>query len=317
MGYDFLKTYLRDNYPILGKIKKVELLEHNNINSTNYFVFAGKGKYVLRNFTDGSSPEKMEKTCKILKFCIERKIKVSEPILRKKGNFVDEKKNFYLTKYYPGGFFQGRESELKDVAKNLALLHLVLAKSPIRYNYKLGDEYYKHLTLAELRQIKKKALAGNTKFDKTVLENFDYFTESFSRKKKVDSKENQLIHYDFHPGNVIFKNNKVAVILDFNAMRRGERIKDLAFASFKFSFYETKNIELMKKRLKLIVDTYLKYNPIEINNLNYYFSYIVLERLSYILKKRYFENSNSWSIDLEKQINLLKLCSKMNYQNSK
>ena len=43
-------------YPSIGKIKKIEFMTHNNINSTNFMISTLKGKYVLRNFT-ASAPE--------------------------------------------------------------------------------------------------------------------------------------------------------------------------------------------------------------------------------------------------------------------
>ena len=58
---NYIAKYLKKNYLNLGAIKKIELLEHNNINSTNYLISTDKGKYVLRNFTDGSRSKKIEK----------------------------------------------------------------------------------------------------------------------------------------------------------------------------------------------------------------------------------------------------------------
>lgn len=309
-----IEKYLKENYPDLGEIRKIEPLGHNNINSTNYFILTNKGKYVLRNFTDGSSSEKIEKICQILLFCLQNGVKVSESIKRKEGNFVDRKRNIYLTKYYEGNLYQGTILELKEAAKNLAILHSVLSRTPVKYNYRLNQNYYRHLTPSELKKIKALASKKRNLFDKKVLKNFNDLAKAFLEERKVDLKDRQLIHYDFHPQNVVFNKNKVATILDFNAMRKGLKVEDLAFASFRFSSYKIDNSNQIKKRLKLFVDNYLSYNYIEkdrIGDLNYYFTSMVLNRLAYILKKRYFANSNLWSIDFEKQINFLKLARKL------
>ena len=52
-----MEKYIRRNYPNLGKVKSIKMMEHDNINSTNFLVITSKGKYVLRNFTDGSKPK--------------------------------------------------------------------------------------------------------------------------------------------------------------------------------------------------------------------------------------------------------------------
>ena len=56
-----IEKYFKKNYPFLGKVKEARSLRHNKINSVNYLISTSKGKYVLRNFVDGSKPEKIEK----------------------------------------------------------------------------------------------------------------------------------------------------------------------------------------------------------------------------------------------------------------
>lgn len=316
-----INKYLNDNYPALGAIKNIELLTHNNINSTNYLVAMENEKYVLRNFTDGSKPEKMEQICRILIFCLKNQANVVQPIRNKDNYYVDKKRKMYLTRYYEGGLYNGTTHGLKDAAINLAILHLALSKAPIRYNYRGNHNYYKHLTQPELKRIETIISLKKEKdiVDKKVLENLDYLSKSFSGNakitgilKKTGSKK-QLIHHDFHPGNVILSQNRVAAILDFNAMRKGETIEDVAFASFRFSSYETNNIHEIKERIKVFVDTYLLFNDINRQQLtysDYYFIRETLSRLSFILKKRYFANSNLWSTDFNKQVHLLKMAKK-------
>lgn len=44
-----------------------------------------------------------------------------------------------------------------------------------------------------------------------------------------------IVHGDWHPGNVLFRNNKVAVVLDFDAARRNPAVVDLANGMLQFS----------------------------------------------------------------------------------
>jgi len=300
-------------------------MEHNNINSTNYLLTAGDNKYVLRHFTDGSTPEKIEKICQILIFCLENQANVVQPVKNKANCYVDRKRKLYLTKYYEGESCDETNYRtndgLQDAARNLAILHLALSRVPIKYNYRGNHSYYQHPDERELAGVETviKHKQDKDEIDEKVLKNLDYLSESFSENALLSrsltraNQKKQLIHHDLHPGNVIFNNNRVVAILDFNAMRKGERIEDVAFASFRFSHSEKRNVAEMKKCIKLFVDTYLLYNDIDrpLACLDYYLIHEILGRLSFILRKRYFTGSNVWSTDFSKNLGFLKLAREM------
>ena len=44
-----------------------------------------------------------------------------------------------------------------------------------------------------------------------------------------------IIHGDWHPGNMLFRGSKVAVVLDFDAVRRSPSITDVANGALQFS----------------------------------------------------------------------------------
>jgi len=161
-------------YLALGKIKKIEFITHNNINSTIFLIQSQKGEYVLRNFTDGSPPEKIEKICQILNSCYNKRIKVQKPIKNKNGTYVLKKEKIYITKYYPGNTFSGTKKEFIDVAKNLAKMHKALEQNSIKYNYNTNQSFYRILNDDELKMIKKKINKKFDAFDRIVNKNFVY-----------------------------------------------------------------------------------------------------------------------------------------------
>ncbi len=107
-----------NNYNNLGKIKKVKILEPGNINSINYTVITNKGKYVIRKILSNYDPNRLLQMCKILNFLNENKIKVPRPIKNQKNRYFELNKKAYLTQFYEGKFFQGKNDEIKDIAKN-------------------------------------------------------------------------------------------------------------------------------------------------------------------------------------------------------
>ncbi len=132
-------------------------------------------------------------------------------------------------------------------------------------------------------------------------------------------KKKQLIHGDLHPKNVIFSNNKVKVILDLNSMRNGLKIEDVVFASFRFGSYYTNDIKKIMISMETFVQTYLLYNyldDVELKYFHFFLKHMILSRISFLLKKRYFQNSNLWKKDLMKHLKSLKIADKINSINN-
>jgi len=179
-----LLEFLESNYSKLGTIKQIKKIKHKNINSVNYQVTSTKTNYVLRNYTDESSINKIESMCKILNHCLRKNAKVPKPIKNNYNHFGHQKEKLYLTKYYPGYFFTGKTKELQDLAKNIANLHKALASNKISYNYHPKKQSYCVLKESELKIIKKKIIKKNNtnKFDKIVLKNLNFILKLSSKR---------------------------------------------------------------------------------------------------------------------------------------
>jgi len=317
-----ITKYLEKNYPQLNNIIKIESLKHNDINSKNFVIFTKEKKYLLKNFIDDYNPVRITKLSKILDFCKRKNVKIVSPILNKNKKFFDKENNFLLAKFYSGNFYTGSRFEIKDLAKNIAILHKTLKQNPFFFNYKINEKYYIPLTNSELNKIKttinrKKTLNS---FDKNVIQNLDFLYTKFSFNKKnskIISELNlkkQLIHHDLHPGNVIFKRKKVISILDFNSIQLGYKMEDIAFASIRFATYKTTKINKIENLVKFFIESYKSFNKIKKSELlffEYFFTNEILRRISYILRKSYFYESNIWNVDFDKHIKHLQLVSKI------
>jgi len=313
--------YLKNNYNNIGTIKNVRLLKSRQINSINYVVRSSKGQFILRNYTDGSPPEKIEKMCKILKIC-SKKNKVPEPLKNTLDRYVNPKKKLFLTKYYNGHAFAGKNLEFSDVARNLAKLHKTLRNISIKYNYQTNSRFYKILSDSELKKIELKInqKKNKSKFDKVVYNEIKIlskylkkYQKTLKKIKRLDSKK-QLIHHDLHSENIIFGKSKVVVIIDFNSMRKSFIIDDIVFTSFRLALKNSHSVVEIKNKIQLFLKIYQQFNNIDVKqlrNIKFFLLNKILERLSYILRKRYFANSDLWSSDFRKYIKFLKLVHKI------
>ena len=304
---------IQENYNNIGKCRNYKLINAQNINSINYLINTSKQKFVLRTFSNNSQINKMEKICEIMDFCVTNDAKVYRPIKTNDGTFVIPREKAFLTEFYTGTHFSGSEKEIISVAKALARLHKTLEAVKIQYNFRTNQSYYKIITDAEIKKIigllKKKTDPIDIKINKKM----PYIIERIQNisKKTTDSKiKHHLIHHDLHPGNIIFQNKNVNVIIDFNSMRKGYRIEDVGFAGFRFAEQHSTTKDMIKNKLNLFCNTYNKENELsskELENLSVLLEKKFLGRISYVLRKRYFRNDNSWIVDFDKNIKFLKI----------
>jgi len=109
----------------------------------------------------------------------------------------------------------------------------------------------------------------------------------------------------------------VIAIIDFNSIRKGSRIEDICFTSFRFSIFKNNNYRNISARIKLFIETYQKYGDInekEINTIKIHLKQKFLGKISFILKNRYFYNSNIWLSDFQKNLAYLKKVEKLNFE---
>ena len=313
---------IHNYYPFLRKTNIIPLKKGNNTNSKNYLLTNTDKKYVLKILPDKSYPYRINKICQILQYCIENNNYVLEPVANKKKSYFTVELNGYLTKYYPGQTYRAKQGELQDVSRNIAYLHKTLLKCPINFNYKPNNSYYKILKKSELNTIKRiiQNKKFKTKFDIYLTKNIpalQYQFKNFKIMNKTIKKKKlrkQLIHYDLQPSNVIFKNNEVQAIIDFDAMRKGYLIEEVAFSSFRFSSFNNNSTIMIANKLRLFLKKYVLINPLTKEERKCYFFFLrknILEKISYILKKYYFVTDKSWSSDINKNIEFLKLIDKL------
>ncbi len=311
--YDILKNHFN-----FSDINNFYQFPESNINSKTYFIQNKQKKYILKYVPGNKIYCRLNKMCQILSHCNKQKILVPEPIRSKSKKFIIDN-HYFLTKYYPGTVFDGSNLELNNFAKNLALLHKSLFKIKINYNFEPLRESYKIITKSELLKIKKrinKKQNKKTDFDIIFLNNYELLTKSLSDviiNRKYSKSKKQLIHFDLHPGNVIFRNSNVNVIIDFGSMRKGYLIDDVAFSSFRFAYYKTKNLNKIINQMKYFYNAYTKFN--QLPELFYDLPQItklqILKRLSLILRNYYFTNTSFWISDMEKQLDFLSIIEKI------
>lgn len=267
--------------------------------------------YAIRFYKDGSSAERVERICRILDYLHSNGGKVQEVIREKGAGFVNKECGCWVTKHYIGDFHDGREKQIKNFAHELARIHLLLKDCKIPFNYFLNRREYKSPTLEEWETIYNTIPYPPNIQDKIVLETKDMLREGYDLLERCNADAStQLIHFDLHPKNVLFQDDDVAVILDFNAMRRLNILQDVAFAAFRFAYYLNKDYSFVREYSSKFVTYYNEINQIDMGKFDYYLLKRLLYLTSYILKCRYLEEKPLEDVDLKKYTNFVKVAMK-------
>ena len=97
-------------------------------------------------------------------------------------------------------------------------------------------------------------------------------------------------------------------------MRKSFIIDDIVFTSFRLALKNSHSVVEIKNKIQLFLKIYQQFNNIDVKqlrNVKFFLLNKILERLSYILRKRYFANSDLWSSDFRKYMKFLKLVHKI------
>jgi Ser/Thr protein kinase RdoA (MazF antagonist) len=322
-------NYLKNYYPKLGTIETIRNINKNNIRGSKFLVKIKNKKYIFTNYYEDIKPKDMNEIYSIVSYCKENNIRVHEIILNKNKKFVDTKRKCYLLKYYPGNIFHDSKKEIRDIAKNIALMHKAL-KQITKKNVRKNSTEYKILTLKELKSIEINLQKKKLNSHEIIIKNdFNYIKKSIVAHKKnsllikKSKMSKQIIHNDLHPKNIIMKKEIVNCIIDFNSMRTGIVIEDIALSSFRFACFYPKSIKQIYQQINYFLKNYNNVNKIKLDMKIYEFFIFdyLLSRLSFILRNEFFNNSSLWFHDYSQFKKFIMIAEKLmitsRYQNLK
>ncbi len=147
---------------------------------------------------------------------------------------------YELFEYIPG---QGYPSSLEstfDSGRVLALYHKLLLDFKSDFQPSTGSYHMAPAVEAGLRQIPAMippTAPGALEIGKLLaflLESYRYSADMVEHEG-LDTWPKQIVHADWHPGNMLFRDNRVVAVIDYDAARVQARIIDIANGSLQFS----------------------------------------------------------------------------------
>jgi len=215
----------------LGKVKSLKPFSGGWVNY-NFDLATDKGNFVIRVLgaeIKKNTKERLATEFKVLSYLHEHSFpyQIPYPLKNRKNNYIASLNKTFLWIYpkLSGNHIPHyTEESIKSMARALATYHKYVKNINVKPSRKLDTP--KQL-LKKYQSMRKEK--PNSQRNKFMLQNLDLFENCLDRIKNIDFKINMLpIHYDFHKGNMLFKNNQVVGILDFERMIYAPRMQDIA-----------------------------------------------------------------------------------------
>jgi len=148
-------------------------------------------------------------------------------------------KTYELFGYVDGGVrYDGSREATFDAGRKLALMHKLLADFVSGFKPLRGIFHDSTLVRRHLKSIGQSSDSnGNGRLMKLSDELMIIYNKASTRVNELgfDSWAEQVIHGDWHPGNILFKDKKIIAVLDFDSVRYAPPVIDLANGLLQFS----------------------------------------------------------------------------------
>ncbi|OYT31893.1 hypothetical protein DRJ22_02610 [Candidatus Woesearchaeota archaeon] len=299
----------------INQIKKTEKLNITRVNEA-YKIKTEKGNFFLKKNLFPLTKKQLNFKFDLMLHLDQKKFPVILPIKTKKGDsFVKLKTRTY--EVYPWidnlkeyNTFKGQayEKRYNQAVKLLADFHKDTKNFKTKNTAHTEPTALKDITAFYEEDKRKKhtkktippimkIITTKTELDKKIHAYKDELKQlikevaKYIKKRKKEKK--RIVHYDFNPTNIVFKDNekKPYALLDFEFSHYDLIELDIIKAAKFFSETNSgKSININK--FKKFINTYKKYNNIKLKKEDAYYMtlFIVLRRLIYTLQYRYFIN---------------------------
>lgn len=149
---------------------------------------------------------------------------------------------YELFHYVKGDRYDKSVEQTHDAGRALGALHRLLADFKPEYDPPAGAYHAMPGIDARLTQIPDMVITAEPDIDiKSLKETCTFIQKAYSDAAKKVQKlgyrtwQQTIVHGDWHPGNLLFKNSTVVAVLDFDSARLECAMADLANAALQFS----------------------------------------------------------------------------------
>lgn len=287
------------------KVKKIVELSGGWLNEKFLIIDTSDKSYVLKELSDIKFPRDylnvLHNTVELQSKLYEEKILVPKVVKNCNNELISifvNGKSYFLQDYIQGYIKENNEItafEIRDIAKNLAMLHKCLRNQS---NKMFESSFLSYKTIDILSSELNNRISQinyNTPTEYKNELNLHYNIINDIKKTNILNKhEVQLIHGDFTPDNIILFDFKVSAIIDFELCRINTKLQDIGrfilSTCFSTNFFD-------RIKLKEFICGYSLVDKINIDDIITAIKFVWINEVNLWIQERYFRNQNSAKVN--------------------
>jgi len=231
----------------LGAIEKIREYPRGSRRSPKILIDTTSGRYVLKRRAQGrDKPARVTFAHTVLWRLREKGIPVPD-LLRTRDSresmLIIHGRVYELFKYVPGDHYDASLAHTSQGGKTLARIHRALRNFQTAWQPPAGGYHDSDRVRAGLNSIPSAVSSHDSVLghESDLLALIQELYESYENATRAVNRlgfrgwESRIIHGDWHPGNLRYRNDRVVAVLDFDAARRCPPVMDLANGMLQFS----------------------------------------------------------------------------------
>ncbi len=226
----------------IGVILQVQVITGGSRRSPKVVLISEQGKFLLKRRPKGKDDLAMVTYAHaVQKHLREKAFPVTSLLTCRNNNdtFLQLNNHVYeLFEFVTGIRYDGSPQATAEAGRQLAHFHLLLADFAQTHPNVNHCFHNASIVRRHLRMLGSEYSAGANATIRFTAEKLNIlYNESSAGVERLDFETwpQQVIHGDWHPGNMLFRGYKLAAILDFDSVRIASPVTDLANALLQFS----------------------------------------------------------------------------------
>jgi homoserine kinase type II len=226
----------------IGKIRKVMRLVGGSKNAPKIVVTTTRGRFLLKRRLQGRDDAYRVTFAHAVQAHLAKRYFPVAPLLTTRdevGTILQLRGNIYeIFKFVGGSRYTGSAEATIDTGRQLAKFHQYLTNFKFEWEPLKASFHDSTTVRGHLKTIASDIYQSNErKLHRCGEELMSLYNRASVRVNELgfDSWPEQVVHGDWHPGNMLFDKDKLVAVLDFDSVKIAPPITDLANAMLQFS----------------------------------------------------------------------------------
>lgn len=233
----------------IGVIEKIREFPRGSRKAPKLLIKAETGPYLLKRRAMGKDDPRRVEFCHAVQLHLAGKQFPLPHLIRtrheRKSMLRLGDQTYELFEYIQGTPYDQSLEATQDAGKALGLMHKLLGDFEVTYQPPSGSYHDARSVYTACAQIPKTLAKKQPSRDEKTTERHDRLVAALNRgyRAAVERVEalglsdwpTQIVHSDWHPGNMLFRGNRVVAVIDYDTTRIHQRIIDIANGALQFS----------------------------------------------------------------------------------